>query len=285
MNTMIDSTSNQCERTHYRRIRLHSEESDRICHRHIRLDSGEADSGQMQVGSGPLFGHVHSIQSLGTLDGPGVRFVVFMQGCSLRCGCCHNPDTWAFSGGATYTPEALVKKAVRYKEYFGTKGGITISGGEPLLQPEFVHEVFRLCHAEGINTCLDTSGSLWNDKIQKLLTETDRVLLDIKYTNDAQYREYVGCGIDGPLKFLAYLDEQKIPVTLRQVIIPTLNDMEENILTLKNIAAKYTCIDKTELLPFRKICQTKYDNMQIPFAFGHLPEPSQEMMDKLNKLL
>ena len=230
-------------------------------------------------------GLVHSIQSLGTLDGPGVRFVVFMQGCSLRCGCCHNPDTWNLSGGTKYTPEEILKKVVRYKEYFGTKGGITISGGEPLLQPEFAYEVFRLCHEAGINTCLDTSGSLWNDKIQKLLPQTDRVLLDIKYTNDFQYRKHTGCGIDGPLRFLAYLEAQKIPVTLRQVIIPTLNDTEENILKLKDIAAKHTCVDKIELLPFRKICQTKYDNLQIPFAFGHLPEPSQELMNKLNKLL
>lgn len=230
-------------------------------------------------------GRVHSIQSLGTVDGPGVRFVVFMQGCNLRCGCCHNPDTWSVSGGTEYTPEEIVKRVIRYREYFKNKGGITISGGEPLLQPEFVHEVFRLCHAEGINTCLDTSGSLWNDQIQALLTETDRVLLDIKYVTDEQYRTYVGCGIDGPLQFLNYLNEQKIPVTLRQVIIPTLNNTEENIARLKEIAGSHACVDKIELLPFHKICQTKYDSLQIPFAFGHLPEPSKEQMTLLNSLL
>ena len=250
----------------------------------MHTSSGRASSGSTQSDSTCL-GHVHSLQSLGTVDGPGVRFVVFMQGCSLRCGCCHNPDTWSISGGTEYTPEDMVKKVVRCREYFKEKGGITISGGEPLLQPEFVHEVFRLCHAEGINTCLDTSGSLWNESIRKLLTETDRVLLDIKYTDDAQYRRYVGCSIDKPLQFLDYLNKQKLPVTLRQVIIPTLNDTMENILRLKDIASRHPYVDKIELLPFRKICQTKYDNMNLPFAFGHLPEPGKEVMDRLNKLL
>ena len=230
-------------------------------------------------------GRIHSIQSLGTLDGPGVRFVVFLQGCNLRCGCCHNPDTWAMTGGTEYTAEQIVEKAVRYREYFGAEGGITISGGEPLLQAYFVRDVFTLCREQGINTCLDTSGSIWNDAVKAALEVTDRVLLDIKYTNDAQYRDYVGCSLQDPLEFLTYLNEQKIPVTLRQVIIPTLNDNEENITALKSIAAEYCCVDKTELLPFRKICQVKYDKMDLHFRFGHLPEPMKDKMDQLNQFL
>ena len=230
-------------------------------------------------------GRIHSIQSLGTLDGPGVRFVVFLQGCNLRCGCCHNPDTWAMTGGTEYTAEQIVEKAVRYREYFGAEGGITISGGEPLLQADFVRDVFTLCREQGINTCLDTSGSIWNGAVKAALEVTDRVLLDIKYTNDAQYRDYVGCSLQAPLEFLAYLNEQKIPVTLRQVIIPTLNDNEENITALKSIAAEYCCVDKTELLPFRKICQVKYDKMDLHFRFGHLPEPMKDKMDQLNQFL
>lgn len=232
-----------------------------------------------------ITGNVHSIQSLGTVDGPGIRFVVFMQGCNLRCGCCHNPDTWEMSGGTQYTAQEIVDKAVRYKEYFGEAGGITLSGGEPLLQAEFAYELFNLCHKEGVNTCLDTSGSILNDSVKKLLTVTDRVLLDIKYTSDEQYRENVGCSIEKPLEFLAYLNTQKIPTTMRQVIIPTLTDNEENVKALKAIADKNPCVDKIELLPFRKICQTKYDNMGLTFKFGHLPEPSREKMQELNKLL
>ena len=145
--------------------------------------------------------------------------------------------------------------------------------------------MFELCHQEGINTCLDTSGSILSDAVKKLLNVTDRVMLDIKYTNDEHYREYVGCDIQKPLEFLDYLENQKIPVTLRQVIIPTLTDNEENVVFLKRLAKKYSVVDKIELLPFRKICQTKYDNMGLQFKFGHLPEPTQEKMQQLNKLI
>ncbi|MBO4933300.1 MAG: 4Fe-4S cluster-binding domain-containing protein, partial [Clostridia bacterium] len=116
-----------------------------------------------------MTGRIHSIQSLGTLDGPGVRFVVFLQGCNLRCGCCHNPDTWDCAAGTETTVEELVKKAVRYRENFGKDGGVTLSGGEPLLQAAFAREFFEHCHAEGLHTCLDTSGSVWNDEVKALL--------------------------------------------------------------------------------------------------------------------
>ncbi len=230
-------------------------------------------------------GRVHSIQSLGTVDGPGVRFVVFLQGCNLRCKCCHNPDTWDGLAGEVYSAQDIFTKATHYREYFGKAGGITISGGEPLLQPEFCKEVFTLCKNAGINTCLDTSGSLLNDSIKELLAVTDRVLLDIKYTDDTLYKQNVGCGFNEVLKFLEYLNEQGLPTTLRQVIIPTVNDSKENILKLKKLAGEYACVDKIELLPFRKICQTKYDIMKIPFPFGDTPEPTDELMDELNKLL
>ena len=232
-----------------------------------------------------VVGQVHSIQSLGTVDGPGLRFVVFLQGCNLRCKCCHNPDTWEMQGGKQFTAKEIVEKALRYKEYFGEKGGITLSGGEPLLQADFCYEIFRLCHEKGINTCLDTSGSILNDRVKKLLTETDRVLLDIKYTDDDLYIKNVGCSLEKPIQFLYYLNEQKIPVTLRQVIIPTLNDNEQNIEKLNDIIKNHSCIDKVELLPFKKICQTKYDSMNIPFPFADIPIPTKELMDKLNKLL
>lgn len=230
-------------------------------------------------------GRVHSIQSMGTLDGPGVRFVVFLQGCNLRCGCCHNPDTWEMQGGTEYTAEEIVKKAVRFKEYFGKEGGITVSGGEPLLQPDFVREIFTLCHKEGINTCLDTSGSIMNGDVKALLEETDRVLLDIKYTDEEKYRRYATCSMEKPLEFLSYLNEKKIPVTLRQVIIPVLNGDEANVLMLRKIAQEHRNIDKTELLPFKKICQVKYDKMGIEFPFADFETPDGELMQRLKNLL
>lgn len=232
-----------------------------------------------------MTGRIHSIQSLGALDGPGIRFVVFMQGCPLRCGCCHNPDTWDFGGGTEYTPQELVTKASRYKEYFGSEGGITVSGGEPLMQAKFVNELFKLCHEEGINTCLDTSGCIINDEIKDLLSVTDRILLDIKYTDNELYRKHVGCEMKNVIDFLEYVNSVDIPVTLRQVIIPSLNDNEENIKALKEIKNKYSCIDKAELLPFKKICQVKYDKMEIAFLFAHIPEPDKITMAKLEEML
>ena len=232
-----------------------------------------------------ITGQVHSIQSLGTVDGPGLRFVVFLQGCNLRCKCCHNPDTWEMKSEKQFTPEEIVEKAKKYREYFGKKGGITLSGGEPILQADFCYEVFRLCHENGINTCLDTSGSILNDSVKKLLGETDRVLLDIKYTNDADYLQNVGCSLEKPLEFLEYLNEKQIPTTIRQVIIPTINDNEENIEKLNEIVKKHSCIEKIELLPFKKICQTKYDSMKIEFPFGNMDTPTKETMNNLNKLL
>lgn len=230
-------------------------------------------------------GRVHSIQSMGTLDGPGVRYVVFLQGCNLRCKCCHNPDTWDMNGGTLYTPDEILKKTMRFREYFAEDGGITLSGGEPILQPQFAYSVFKLCHNEGINTCLDTSGCILNDKIKELLSETDRVLLDVKYTDEKLYIENVGSSLNATLEFLKYLNKKNIPTTLRQVIIPGINDNKENIEKLKNIAKEHSCVDKIELLPFKKICQTKYDAMNIKFPFAHIPTPCMKEMEELNSLL
>jgi pyruvate formate lyase activating enzyme len=232
-----------------------------------------------------VFGKIHSFQSLGTVDGPGVRYVVFMQGCNLRCGCCHNPDTWDIKGGKTFSAEQVVDNACRYKEYFGLDGGITISGGEPLLQADFVKSLFALCKEREINTCLDTSGSILNKDVIDLLDSTDRVLLDIKYTNNQDYLKHVGCDLDRVLNFLDVLQQKNIPTTLRQVIIPTINDNKQNVLALKEIAKSHSCVDKIELLPFKKICQVKYDELKIDFPFGHIPTPTNEQMKTLNDLL
>lgn len=230
-------------------------------------------------------GLVHSLQTMGTLDGPGVRFVVFMQGCNLRCGCCHNPDTWDSSQGKEVTTEEIIAKVVRYREYYKEEGGITVSGGEPLLQAQFVHELFASCHEQGINTCLDTSGSIMNDAVRELLKETDRVLLDIKYTDEDSYQKYVGCKLQSTLDFLGYLNEQRIPVTVRQVIIPTLNDNEENIGKLKDIVKRHPCVDKVELLPFKKVCQVKYDDMGLKFPFQDIPAAGKADVERLESIL
>ena len=177
------------------------------------------------------------------------------------------------SGGARYTADELADRCERYREYFGELGGITVSGGEPLLQADFVAELFRECRERGINTCLDTSGCIINESTENLLRYTDRVLLDMKYPTDGQYLEYVGCSIKKPLEFLELLEKAEIPTVLRQVVIPTLNDNDESIDFLARLRNTHSCIEKIELLPFKKLCTVKYDKLGIKFRFENFPEP------------
>lgn len=230
-------------------------------------------------------GYVNSIQSMGTLDGPGVRFLVFMQGCPLRCGYCHNPDTWEFHKGDVYSPEEIVKKAKRYKSYFGEKGGITISGGEPLMQGEFVKEVFSLCRKEGINTCLDTSGGVECDAEDKLLEVTDLVLLDIKMTSEEEYKKYIHWEYAPVIRFLDKLTKENIPVWIRQVIVEGINDNKENVLRLKEILRGRENVKRVEFLPFRKLCTSKYENLKIKFPFEIYPETSPETIAGLEMMM
>ena len=171
-------------------------------------------------------GKIHSIQSLGTVDGPGVRFVVFLQGCPLRCSCCHNPDTWETAGGVETSPLEIVNKAERFKEYFGKTGGITLSGGEPIIQADFCREIFALCKDRGIGTCLDTSGCVLNEGVKKLLDLTDRVLLDVKYTNGEDYfAEYPSSHqipAKIPLLTLTHIISEHILDSLMLIALPTL---------------------------------------------------------------
>lgn len=228
-------------------------------------------------------GNISSFQSMGTLDGPGVRFVAFTQGCPLRCACCHNPETWSVNGGTVYTAEQVVNRALKYKEYFGETGGITISGGEPLLQPEFTAEIFKLCRENGINTCLDTSGCV--PLADFVLDYTDYCLLDIKYTTDEQYKKYVGCSLAQPTYFLKQLNDRNIPTRIRQVIIKGLNDTPESIKRLKELVSPFKCVSEIELLPFRKLCVSKYEKLGLDFPLKETPETASSDIEKLKMLL
>ena len=203
----------------------------------------------------------------------------------MRCGCCHNPDTWDVAAGREADALELAEKATRYRAYFGKEGGVTVSGGEPLLQAAFVAEFFRACRERGMNTCLDTAGVALDGEVKALLAHTDRVLLDIKYPTDAQYRAFVGCSIERPLAFLAYLNEKGIPTTLRQVTIPGLNDTAESMAFLATLRGQFACVDGIELLPFKKICQSKYDNMGLEFPFAKYDTPTAERMAELQRML
>ena len=230
-------------------------------------------------------GRIHSFQSLGTADGPGVRAVVFMQGCPLRCACCHNPDTWDFNGGTEVTPDEIFRKVKRLKNYFGEDGGVTVSGGEPLMQPEFIKELFTLCKTDGITTAIDTSGCVLNGKIKEVLNLTDTVLLDYKYVSDELYKSKVGTEKSKVDEFLSYLNSQNINTWLRQVIIKDLNNNENSVKVLKELKQKYPCIKKTELLPFKKLCIEKYEKLGIPFPLAETPETSKAEIEELEKFL
>ena len=231
-------------------------------------------------------GKINSIQSMGTLDGPGVRCVIFMQGCNLRCGYCHNPDTWYKDEDIIYlTPKEMLDKALHFKNYWGKKGGITISGGEPLLQAEFCAELFELCHENGVHTCLDTSGSVWNEQVERLLQHTDLVMIDYKMTNEEDYKKYIGCSIEKPVFFMKELAKRGIKTWVRHVVCPTINDDPKNMIKVKEFAELNPLNEKIELLPFHNICQSKYDNLGIEFPFGKIPTPTKEQMAELRELI
>lgn len=217
-----------------------------------------------------MLGRMHSFQSLGTVDGPGVRSVVFLQGCPLRCPYCHNPDTWDKNGGTPVSADGVFHRILRYKSYFGKDGGVTVSGGEPLLQAEFVTELFALCKGDGLSTALDTSGIFLDERIEKLLAVTDIVLLDVKFSDTEKYEKYIGVPLSTVLRFLEYLNRMHKRVIVRQVITPTVNDSEADMQALADLLAPFSCIEKVELLPFMKLCQEKYTAMGIPFPFGNL---------------
>lgn len=228
-----------------------------------------------------IIGQVHSFQSLGTVDGPSVRSVIFMQGCPLRCVCCHNPDTWSFVGGTEYSVDEMLQKVLRFKSYYGNDGGVTVSGGEPLMQTDFLIELFKELKKYGIHTALDTSGCILNENVKTLLEYTDMVLLDFKYTNATDYLKYTGMEMSKAEEFLAYLEEKNKRTWLRYVVIPNLNDSNESIAKLFELKKQYSCIEKIELLPFRKLCLEKYDEMGIEFPLKDTPEAKQDYINEL----
>lgn len=242
-------------------------------------------------------GHFSSIETLGTADGPGIRFVVFLQGCTLRCVYCHNPETWKTDSGETITARELMDQILRYQSYFSKNGGVTISGGEPLLQGEFLCELLSLCKEAGIHTAIDTSGICLTKAAQDAIVLCDLVLLDFKFIRNEDYLRYTGVGIGQPLETLHLCRELHKPVWIRQVIVPGLNDKETDIDDLAAFLKRADpavltdtgFIQKVELLPFRKLCSSKYDALGVPFPLRDTPECSPELLrplqERLNKKL
>lgn len=224
-------------------------------------------------------GYIHSFESFGSVDGPGVRFVVFVNGCSMRCKYCHNPDTWKKEGD-TFSAEEIFQKAYRYKNYWGKEGGITVSGGEPMLQMQFVTELFSLAKAKNVNTCLDTSGIAFDpdntSETDKLLDVTDLVMLDIKHINDKCHLELTGQSNRNILAFAKYLDSKNIPVWIRHVVVPGIT-LEENALEeLGKFIGTLSNVKKVETLPYHSLAIPKYEELGIEYPLMDTPNSTQE---------
>ncbi|MEG2351531.1 MAG: pyruvate formate-lyase-activating protein [Bacilli bacterium] len=229
-------------------------------------------------------GKVNSIETLGLVDGPGIRIVVFMQGCPLRCEFCHNPETWNLKkGGQNFTPEDLIKKILKYKNYISNNGGVTFSGGEPLMQKEFLLECLKLCKKNNIHTAVDTSGSINNT--EEILKYTDLVILDIKAVDSFNYKKITGGDFDLFINFLNLCQKLDKKLWLRQVIIPGINDTEKYVDKLTDFIKKIKAVEKVELLPYHDMAKSKYEELGINYVLKNTPNMDKIKCAELEKKL
>ena len=231
-------------------------------------------------------GLVHSIESMGLVDGPGIRTVIFLQGCKLRCCYCHNPDTWSLQNekAERISPEELLKRLLRFKPYYGDRGGVTFSGGEPLLQPDFLLESLVLCKKAGINTCLDTSGCGLGD-YDLILEQTDLLLLDIKHYTKDGYRRITGRSPEEFLRFLALAQKMNVPLWIRHVVVPGLTDSDEHLLGLEAYLKTLNHIKRVELLPYHTLGVHKYASLGISYSLQSVPAMDADFCKQWNERL
>lgn len=230
-------------------------------------------------------GRMHSVETMGTLDGPGIRFVIFVQGCCLRCAYCHNPDTWDVCGGSLMDVDIMIEKIMRYKPYMDASGGgVTVSGGEPALQPDFVVELFKRCREKGIHTALDTSGYSNKLSFEKIIPYTDLVLFDIKHINPKKHHALTGKNNHKILDNLMYIDSQGVPIWIRHVIVPGITD---NVMYIKNLAEFLTNIRSVqliELLPYHNLGVHKWKELGIKYDLGNMLPPSQDQLGEIRNV-
>lgn len=224
-------------------------------------------------------GYIHSTESFGTVDGPGVRFVVFFQGCPIRCKYCHNPDTWEFRKGREVTVNELLKEYDSYKEFLRS-GGITATGGEPLAQPEFLAELFENAKKAGIHTCLDTSAAVYapdtSEKIDKLLKYTDLVMLDIKHMDSDKHRALTGIGNENILLFAEHLCELRIPLWIRRVVVPGLTDSHDELFRLGKFLSSLNNLKALDVLPYHDMARPKYAELGLGYPLPDTPPLTKE---------
>ena len=236
-------------------------------------------------------GHIHSVESFGSADGPGVRYIVFLKGCNMRCQYCHNPDTWAKDGGELMTPEEVLKKALRYKTYWKEKGGITVSGGEALLQIDFVTELFRLAKEKGVNTCLDTSGNPFSleepfkSKFDELMKYTDLFMLDIKHMDDAAHRKLTGQTNQNILEMAAYVSDHCKAMWIRHVLVPGITTEEDELHRLRSFLDTLKTVERVEVLPYHTLGVFKWKELGIPYQLEGVDPPTKEQIDRAKEIL
>lgn len=235
-----------------------------------------------------MIGHIHSTESFGTVDGPGVRFVVFFQGCPLRCKYCHNPDTWEFGKGTERTAEELMKEYDSYKEFLKS-GGITATGGEPLAQPEFLAELFALAKSKGVHTCLDTSAGVYSpehhEAIDNALQYTDLVMLDIKHIDSAEHKKLTGMGNEHILAFAEHLRDLGIPVWIRHVVVPGITDQHDELFALGEFLSTLSNLKALDVLPYHDMAKPKYENLGMEYPLGDTPPLSKEEAVKAREII
>ena len=221
---------------------------------------------------------------MGTYDGPGLRLVVFLQGCPFRCLYCANPDTISFDGGKQTDTEEIVKMAVSQKPFFGKRGGVTFSGGEPTVQAKALSPLFDRLHDEGVNICLDTNGGVWNHDVEELLMKTDLVLLDVKQINPERHESLTGRSNTQTLKTAQWLEEHKKPFWLRYVLVPGISDFEEDIRALGEHFKGYGMLQRVEILPYHTLGMHKYESLGQEYQLKETPHNTPEQLDRAKRL-
>lgn len=236
-------------------------------------------------------GRISTTESFGSVDGPGIRFIVFVQGCRYRCQYCHNPETWEREGGYEATPEEMFREALRYRPYWKKRGGITVSGGEPLLQLEFVTELFRLAKEKGVNTVIDTAGEPFTydepffSAFETLLPLSDLFLLDLKQIDDAKHRALTGTSNESALALSRFLSERGKRMWIRHVLVPGWTTGEEDLGRLSEFIAGLKTVDRVEVLPYHAMARYKYEELHLPYRLGDTPAPTAEEIASAEKIL
>ena len=236
-------------------------------------------------------GYIHQLESFGSVDGPGVRFIIFTAGCHLRCKYCHNPDTWDMMKGRQMETDELLKEALSCKSYWGKKGGITVSGGEPLVQIDFLLELFTKAKELGINTCIDTAGEPftregeWFAKFEKLMAVTDTLLVDIKHIDEEEHKKLTGKTGKNIIDMFRYLDEIQKPIWIRHVLVPGITDNDDYLVRTRDFIRTLHNIERVEILPYHGLGASKYKTLGIPYALEKTESPSAERVENARKIL